>query len=297
MGMRVGFVGIGTMGRPMAMNLVRAGHRLTVHDVVPGAVRPLVDAGAVAADSAAQAARDAEVVVTMLPASMHVEEAYFGPAGVLEAIGPGTVVVDMSTIDPGTARRVAAAVAERGGVALDAPVSGSSVGAEAGTLTIMCGGDAEALARVRPLLEAMGRNIVHCGGSGMGQAVKLCNNLVAGAAVAAVGEAFALASSLGVEPQVLYDVMSTSSGNCWALQTRPPVPGLVDAAPSNVGFAPGFMVDLMLKDLGLVLTAAGDSGLALDVAGAARDAYAAASERGLGRLDFSAVYRSIKGEA
>lgn len=294
--MRVGFIGLGTMGRPMALNLLRAGHQLTVFDLAPAAVDRLVAAGAAAARSPREAASDREVVVTMLPASRHVEAAMFGDQGVVAGVARGAVVVDMSTIDPGTTKRVAAALAARGAAMLDAPVSGSSAGAEQATLTIMAGGEAEVLERVRPLLEAMGSNVIHCGPTGMGEAVKLCNNLVAGATVAAVGEAFALAERLGCDPQVLFDVMSKSSGNCWALQTRPPVAGLVASAPAERDFAPGFMVDLMHKDLGLVMAAASELKVPLAMAAAAQQLYALASARGYGTSDFSAVFKVMETE-
>ncbi|GAC1457740.1 MAG: 3-hydroxyisobutyrate dehydrogenase [Candidatus Limnocylindrales bacterium] len=294
MAKRIGFVGLGVMGRPMALNLVKAGHALTVFDLDPAAIAALVNAGAHAAPSAREAARGQEVVVTMLPASRHVEAAYRGPDGVLSGLRPGMVVIDMSTIDPGTSRRIAGEVGATGAAMLDAPVSGSSTGAAEGTLTIMVGGDAAHLEAQRDLLEAMGRTIIHCGVTGMGEAVKLCNQLVAGASVAAVAEAFALGARLGADPTVLFDVMSRSSGNCWALQTRPPVAGLVPTAPSEHDFAPGFMVDLMHKDLALIMAAASEVGLPLALAATAQQLYARASEQGYGRSDFSAVFKVLE---
>ena len=294
MAKRIGFVGLGVMGRPMALNLVKAGHQLTVFDLEPRAVEALVQAGARAAANAREAARNQEVVVSMLPASRHVEAAYLGPDGVIEGLAPNTVVIDMSTIDPSTTRRVAAEVTRKGARMLDAPVSGSSTGAAEGTLTIMVGGDEDVLRSQRDVLEAMGRNVIHCGPSGMGEAVKLCNNLVAGASMVAVAEAFALGQRLGADPRVLFDVLSKSSGNCWALQTRPPVAGLVPNAPSGNDFAPGFMVDLMHKDLGLVMAAASELRLPLLVAAAAQQLYALASQAGHGRSDFSAVFKVME---
>lgn len=294
MAKRVAFVGLGVMGRPMALNLVRAGHRLAVFDLDPEGVAVLEAAGATPAASARDAGQSAEVVISMLPASRHVEAAMHGPDGIIAGLEPGTVVIDMSTIDPGTTRRIAAEVAARGCRWLDAPVSGSSAGARDGTLTIMVGGDAEVLAGQRDLLQVMGSNVIHCGGTGVGEAVKLCNNLIAGASMVAVAEAFALGAGLGVDPRVLFDVMSRSSGNCWALQTRPPVPGLVVTAPAENDFAPGFMVELMDKDLGLVLAAGSEVRLPLAVAAAAREAYAEAGRQGLGQADFSAVFKVIR---
>ncbi len=295
--MRVGFVGLGTMGRPMALNLVRAGHQLRVFDVVQAGVEALVAAGATPASSAREVCSGSEVVVTMLPASRHVEAVMFGDDGVVAGLASGMTVIDMSTIDPGTTRRVAAAVEACGCTMLDAPVSGSSTGAEQGTLTIMVGGPTEVLERYRPLLDVMGRNVIHCGGTGMGEAVKLCNNLVAGATVAAVAEAFALGARLGCDPQVLHDVMSKSSASCWALQTRPPVPGLVADAPADRDFAPGFMVDLMHKDLGLVMAAASELRLPLSVAATAQQLYALASQEGYGQRDFSAVFKVLEADS
>ena len=294
MAKRVGFIGLGVMGRPMALNLVRAGHRLTVFDLDPTAIDALVQAGARAAGTAREAAGDREVVITMLPAPRHVEAAYRGPDGVIEGLVPNTVVIDMSTIDPGTSRRIADVVDRTGARMLDAPVSGSSTGAADGTLTIMVGGDAAVLESQRDILEAMGRTIIHCGANGMGEAVKLCNQLVAGASMVAVAEAFALGQRLGADPRILFEVMAKSSGNCWALQTRPPIPGLVPTAPSGHDFAPGFMVDLMHKDLALVMAAAAELRLPLAVAAAAEQLYAQASQGGHGRSDFSAVYTVIE---
>jgi len=298
MARRVGFVGLGVMGGPMALNLAKAGHALTVFDLDPGAIRVLVAAGARAATNAREAASGQDVVVTMLPASRHVEAAYRGPDGVIAGLAPGMVVIDMSTIDPGTSRRIAGEVAATGASMLDAPVSGSSTGAAEGTLTIMVGGDEADLESQRDLLGAMGRTIIHCGAAGMGEAVKLCNQLVAGASVVAVAEAFALGERLGADPKVLFDVMSKSSGNCWALQTRPPVAGLVPTAPSERDFAPGFMVDLMHKDLTLIMAAASELRLPLALAAAAQQLYALASQQGHGRSDFSAVFKVMeRGEA
>lgn len=294
MAKRVGFVGLGVMGRPMALNLLKAGHQLTVFDIETRAVEALVRAGARAGRTAREAAQDQEVVVSMLPASRHVEAAYLGPDGVVAGLAPNTVVIDMSTIDPGTSRRVAGEVSRKGAQMLDAPVSGSSTGAAEGTLTIMVGGDAEVLRSQRDVLLAMGHNVIHCGASGIGAAVKLCNNLVAGASMVAVAEAFALGQRLGADPRILFDVMSKSSANCWALQTRPPVAGLVPSAPSSQDFAPGFMVDLMHKDLGLVLAAASELRLPLAVAAAAQQLYALASQGGHGRSDFSAVFKVME---
>jgi 3-hydroxyisobutyrate dehydrogenase len=288
-GKQIGFVGLGTMGRPMAINLIRAGHRLTVYDLEPAGVQALVTQGAVAASSSRQAAESAEVVISVLPASQHVLEAMLGPDGVVAGLRSGSTVIDMSTIDPGTTRRVAKAVTAKGAHMLDAPVSGSSAGAEAGTLTIMVGGEAAVLEAQRDVLGAMGSNIIHCGPIGMGETVKLCNNLIVGTTMAAIGEAFALGRAAGADPKVLFDVIGKSTGNSWALQNRPPVAGLVPNAPVNEDFKPGFMIDLMHKDLGLIMAAGAEFKVPLPLTAVALELYALARAQGLGRKDMSAV--------
>lgn len=289
----VGFIGVGTMGRPMAMNLLRAGYELTVYDVVPDAARSLTDEGARLAGSPREAAAAGEVVVSMLPASRHVVAAMFGADGALEGLRPGATLIDMSTIDPGTTKRVAGAAAEKGARMLDAPVSGSSTGATDGTLTIMVGGDPAVFQEMRDLLGTMGSNVIHCGPVGMGETVKLANNLVAGISMVAVAEAFTLGVRAGADPQVLFDVMSKSSGNCWTLQTRAPVPGVVANSPASNDFAPGFMTDLMHKDLGLALAAGDDFGVPLAMTALARQLYTMTSAQGNGRKDFSAVAKLL----
>lgn len=215
------------------------------------------------------------------------------PDGVVAGLRAGATVIDMSTIDPATTRRLAAAVEAKGAKMLDAPVSGSSAAATDGTLTIMVGGPEAALEAERDLLQVMGSNIIHCGPNGMGELVKLCNNLVAGISVVAVAEAFALGLRAGADPKIIFDVMSKSTGNCWALQKRTPVAGIVDGVPANEGFAPGFMVDLMHKDLGLVMAAAAELRLPLAVTAVAQQMYALASTQGHGREDFSAVFKVL----
>lgn len=289
----IGFIGVGTMGRPMATNLLRAGYDLTVYDVVPEAAQGLANQGARLAGSPREAAAAGEVVVSMLPASRHVVAAMFGPDGAIEGLRPGATLIDMSTIDPGTTRRVAAAAEAKGARMLDAPVSGSSTGATDATLTIMVGGDATVFAEMQDLLGAMGSNVIHCGPVGMGETVKLANNLVAGISMIAVAEAFTLATKAGADPRVLFDVMSKSSGNCWTLQTRAPVPGVVANSPASNDFAPGFMTDLMHKDLGLALAAGDDFGVPLALTALARQLYTMTSARGDGRKDFSAVARLL----
>ena len=294
MGKKIGFIGLGTMGQPMASNLLDAGHALQVYDVDPSRMQPLEAKGAEPAGSARQAATGADVVISMLPASRHVLDAMLGPGGVVEGLRTGATVIDMSTVDPGTTRRVAEAVTGRGCTMLDAPVSGSSIGARNRTLTIMVGGDPEVLEVHRDLLGAMGTNVVYCGPIGMGETVKLANNMLAGTSMVAVAEAFALGIRSGADPRVLMNVISKSTGNCWMLR-RAPVPGLVAEAPVNDGFAPGFMVDLMRKDLGLALDAGAELGLPLALTAMTHQLYALASRHGYGRLDMSAVAKLLEG--
>ena len=289
MAQRIGFIGVGTMGKPMATNLVKAGHQLTVFDVNPQALEELAQLGAEPAGSAAAAVAGSEVAITMVPSSPHVEAAVLGPNGVLEGLKPGRILIDMSTIDPLVTRKVAAAAAERGIRMLDAPVSGSLPKAVDGTLTIMVGGPKEAFDECLPILQCMGENIFHVGDVGMGETVKLCNNLIAAISQIAVSEAFAIGVAAGADPKVLHQVISRSSGDCWVIRTRPPHPGLVENAPVDQDWAPGFMTDLMLKDVGLALSLARGVGATSLLGGLAQQLYAAASQSGHGRDDFSSV--------
>jgi betaine-aldehyde dehydrogenase len=294
MGKTVGFIGLGTMGLPMASNLISAGHGLRVFDVDGDRVRLMEERGAQPCGSAQEAASGSDVVITMLPASRHVLAALLGHEGAVHGLRPGATVIEMSTVDPATSRRVAEAVAARGASMLDAPVSGGSIGARDATLTIMVGGDPAVLDAQRDLLRALGSRVVHCGPVGMGETVKLANNLLAGTSTIAVAEAFALGMRGGADPEVLREVIETSSGNCWALRNVP-VPGLFPEAPVNHGFAPGFMVDLMHKDLGLALGAGSELGLPLTLTAVAHQLYGLASRHGHGRLDMSAVAKLLEG--
>jgi 3-hydroxyisobutyrate dehydrogenase len=236
----------------------------------------------------------AELVITMLPSSSHVDAAYSGDGGVLAAAGKGTLCVDMSTIDPAVSRRVAAAAAERGLRFIDAPVSGGVTGATDGTLAIMVGGAAADVATARPALEAMGTNVIHVGAVGSGEVVKLCNNLIAGVSAVAVSEAFRIAQGFGVDPKVVTEVISKSSGNTWVMERAHPVPGLVARAASTNDYEPGFMTDLMCKDVGLAVEAARALRIPVFVAPAAQQVYRLASSHGLGRRDFTSVYSFLK---
>lgn len=292
--MNVGFIGTGTMGRPMLANLLKTGFTVVAYDVAPAALEAAVKLGAKAGASAADAAKQGEVVVTIVPSSSHVEAAYLGRGGVLEGIAAGRLCIDMSTIDPGTSRRVAEAVRARGARFIDAPVSGGVTGATAGTLAIMVGGEAKDVEEARPVLAAMGTNIIHVGPVGSGEVAKLCNNLIAGVAMVAVSEAFRIAEGFGVDPRVLTDVISKSSGSTWAMQHGHPVPGMVDQAASSRDYEPGFMTDLMAKDLGLAVAAARELRVPVFVAPAAQQLLRLASSHGLGRKDFSSVYQLLR---
>src|SRR5213594_2931500 len=291
--MKIGFIGTGAMGRPMLANLVKKGHTVSAYDVAEPALDGAVRAGAARAASTAAAARDAELVITMLPSSSHAESAYLGAGGVLEAVARGRLCVDMSTIDPSVSRRIANAVTARGARFLDAPVSGGVPRAEDGTLAITVGGDARDFEEARPVLAAMGANIIHVGPVGSGEVAKLCNNLIAGVAAVAVSEAFRIAEGFGVDPKILTDVISKSSGNTWVMEHMHPLPGMVAKAPANRDYAPGFMTDLMTKDLGLAVSAARDLRVPVFVAPAAQQVLRLASSHGLGRKDFSVVYRFL----
>ncbi len=288
----IGFIGLGNMGAPMAANLVRAGHAVRGYDMTEAPRAALAALGGIAAAGVGDAVADAEVVVTMLPAGQHVRAVL---ADVLDAAPHGALLIDCSTIDVTTARDLHDAAARRGFPMLDAPVSGGVAGASAGTLTFMVGGEAANLERGRPVLEAMGRTVVHAGGAGAGQAAKLCNNLLLGITMVAVGEAFALADKLGLSAQALFDVSSKSSGQCWALTSYCPVPGPVPASPANRDYQPGFATALMLKDLTLATEAAASAG-APDVLGRhARTAYERLAALGLGDRDFSVVADALLG--
>jgi 3-hydroxyisobutyrate dehydrogenase len=286
----IGFVGTGTMGQPMVSNLVKKGFAVVAYDVVPAALDAAARLGAVRAKSAAEAATQGELVITMLPSSSHVETAYLGPAGLAEGAPRGRLCVDMSTIDPGTSRRVAAVLRQRGLRFLDAPVSGAVPRAVEGTLTIMVGGEARDLEEARPALSALGSAIIHVGPAGAGEVAKLCNNLIAGVAMVAVSEAFRIAEGFGVDPKVLTQVIAKSSGHTWVMEHGHPVPGIVEKAASNREYAPGFMTDLMAKDLGLAVNAARELRVPVMVAPAAQQLLRLASSHGYGRKDFSSVY-------
>ncbi|MBO6635978.1 3-hydroxyisobutyrate dehydrogenase [Parvibaculum sp.] len=292
----IGFIGLGNMGGPMARNLLKAGHALKVFDLSAAAVDGLVEAGATKAASASDAAADVEFVVTMLPAGEHVRTVYLGDGGLLASAAKGTLFIDSSTIDIPSARETIAAAEKAGMMMLDAPVSGGVGGAEAGTLTFMVGGAAEAFAKAKPILEKMGKNIFHAGAAGNGQVAKVCNNMILGISMIGVSEAFVLGEKLGLDAQTLFDISSTASGQCWSMTSYCPVPGPVPASPANRNYKPGFTAGMMLKDLRLAQDAAKTARSPIPLGAQAAQLYALMEAAGEDNIDFSGVIRLIRGE-
>ncbi len=283
---KIGFIGLGNMGGPMSANLVKHGHEVRGFDLAASA-----KAGVLGMENARAAVHGADVIITMLPAGRHVVSVY---TDVLGAAAAGALFIDSSTIDVESSRRAHALAEAAGVLSLDAPVSGGTGGAAAGTLTFMAGGSEAAFAKAQPILSAMGRKIVHCGGAGAGQAAKICNNMILGISMIAVSEAFVLGEKLGLSHQALFDVASTSSGQCWSLTTYCPVPGPVPASPANQGYQPGFAVALMLKDLRLAQEAAGAAGVDTELGRQAAAIYGAFEDAGQGGMDFSAIINAIR---
>ena len=293
---KIGFIGLGNMGLPMARNLLAEDHALKVFDLVDAAVAEAVGAGAEAAASAAEAASGVEVVISMVPAGKHVKAVYLGDDGVIASADAGTLFVDCSTIDVATAREVNQAAADAGFQMLDAPVSGGVGGAEAGTLTFMVGGAEDAFAMAQPLLQIMGGNIIHAGGAGNGEAAKICNNMMLAISMIGSSEIFALGRRLGLEDQTLFDVASTSSARCWSIDTYCPVPGPVPGSPANRDYAGGFAAALMLKDVLLSQDAARDVGLETPLGAHAAALYTKFVENDENNLDFSAIFKMLNGD-
>ncbi len=292
---KIAFIGLGNMGGPMSANLVKAGHAVTGFDLVPAALQSFTRAGGQSAESAAAAVADAEVVVTMLPAGPHVRRAYTGEGGILAAAKSGALLIDSSTIDVESARAVANAASERGFEMVDAPVSGGVAGAAGATLTFMVGGTAAGFERAKPILEKMGKTIVHAGAAGNGQAAKICNNMMLAVAMIGVCEGFQLAEKLGLDIQKLFDISSKSSGQSWAMTSYCPVPGPVPTAPSNRDYQAGFTADMMLKDLKLAQQAAQAAGAVTPMGAEAAALYQLLASTGLGAKDFSVMFRFLKG--
>lgn len=292
---RIGFIGLGNMGLPMAQNLVKAGHQVEGVDLNPAAIEKLKASGGASVETAKIAAARCDVVITMLPAGKHVREVYLGVGGIVENANPGTLLIDCSTIDVETAREVATAAEAKGLLMLDAPVSGGVGGAAAGTLTFMVGGSAQAFTRASSILDKMGKTIVHAGGAGTGQAAKICNNMILGISMIAVSEAFVLAEKLGLDHQKLFDISSKSSGQCWSMTTYCPVPGPVPTSPANRDYQPGFTAAMMLKDLRLAQDAAKAAGAKTELGADAERIYSAYASSGEADRDFSGIIRFIRG--
>jgi 3-hydroxyisobutyrate dehydrogenase len=292
----IAFIGLGNMGGPMAQNLIKAGHSVIGVDMSAEAVERLIAAGGQAAEDSGAAAAQADIIVTMLPSGREVNEIYLGPDGIIAHALPGSLLIDSSTIDVDTARNVAASAEAKGLLMVDAPVSGGVGGAQAGTLTFMVGGGDQAFEKALPILEVMGKTIVHAGGSGNGQAAKICNNMVLGISMIAVSEAFVLAEKLGLDAQKLFDISSKSSGQCWSMTSYCPVPGPVPTSPANREYQAGFTANMMLKDLKLAQEAARGARAATPLGAGAAAIYQQYVDGGEGGRDFSGIIRFLRGE-
>ena len=287
----IAFIGLGNMGGPMAANLVKGGHKVVAFDLVASSRDQAKADGAAIAESTVAAVKGAEIVVTMLPAGRHVLSVW---NEVVPVMAKGALIIDCSTIDVESAKQSHALASKHGIGSVDAPVSGGTGGAKGATLTFMCGGEEKAFAVAWPVLEKMGKKIVHCGGAGAGQAAKICNNMILGISMIAVSEAFALAEKLGLSHQALFEVASTSSGQCWSLTSYCPVPGPVPASPANNDYKPGFASALMLKDLTLAQDAATAAGAATPLGKHAQEIYKAFDAAGNGGVDFSGIIRHVR---
>ena len=293
---KITFIGLGNMGGPMAGNLVKAGHEVTVFDLSKDAVAALVSEGAKTADTAHEAANGAECVITMLPAGQHVEAVYLGDDGLLAKLPAGTLVIDSSTIAPETARGVAEVARAKDIPFLDAPVSGGVGGAKAGTLTCICGGSEEAFNKDKPILDALGKNIFHAGDHGSGQVAKICNNMLLAILMSGTSEALALGVKNGLDPAVLSEIMKQSSGGNWALNVYNPWPGVMEGVPASRNYEGGFLVNLMTKDLGLAFDNAVKNQASIPMGSLARNLFQLHAGQGNGNLDFSSIQRLYKPE-
>ncbi len=291
---KIGFIGLGNMGLPMALNLIKGGHRVAGIDLNAEAVARLKEGGGEAGKDAAALAMDSDVIVTMLPAGKQVREIYLGVDGIIAKSKPGTLLIDSSTIDVESARAVAAEAEKNGVLMVDAPVSGGVGGAQGGTLTFMVGGSDKSFEKAKPILELMGKTIVHAGAAGAGQAAKICNNMILGISMIAVSEAFVLAEKLGLDKQKLFDISSKSSGQCWSMTTYCPVPGPVPTSPANRDYAAGFTAAMMLKDLKLSQDASASSGAKTPMGAAATKLYEIYAESGESGRDFSGIIQFIR---
>ncbi len=291
----VAFIGLGNMGLPMALNLVKAGHAVAGFDLSADALKKLREAGGTVANSVAEAVANVDAVITMLPAGKHVESVYTGEGGILSAASSGAILIDSSTIDVDTARRVGAAAQAAGFQMVDAPVSGGVGGATAGTLTFMVGGETAAFEAAKPYLDIMGKNIFHAGGSGNGQVAKICNNMLLGISMIGTCEAFLLGEKLGLDAQTLFDISSTASGQCWSMTSYCPMPGPVPTSPANNAYQPGFAAAMMLKDLVLAQDASVSADADTPMGKRATELYTLMQEKGHGNMDFSGIINMLRG--
>ncbi len=290
----IGFIGLGHMGLPMALNLIKAGHCIAGFDLQPSTLEQLAADGGRVATNVQDAARDADIVITMLQTGQQVKQVALGDAGFLATLKQGALFIDCSTIDVNSSRELHQAAGDRGVLAVDAPVSGGVAGAKAATLTFMIGGVEDAFLCAKPILAAMGKKIIHAGAAGSGQAAKICNNMILGISMIAVSEAFVLAETLGLTPQKLFEVVSNASGQCWVMNSYVPVPGVLENVPANRQYEPGFTVAMMLKDLCLSQSVAETSGVTLPMAERATEMYQQFSDEGQANLDFSAIIKAKK---
>ncbi len=288
---KVGFIGVGNMGGPMAVNLVNAQHAVQVYDLVPELSAKVGEAGAEVKSSAADAAQDVDILISMLPASQHVESLYLGDDGLLQSLPKSTLVIDCSTISPETARRVNEVATEQGISMIDAPVSGGVGGAQAGTLTFIVGGTTEAFNAAEPVLSAMGKNLFHAGDAGAGQVAKICNNMLLSVLMTGTAEALQLGVDSGLDPAVLSEIMRKSSGGNWSLEVYNPYPGVMENVPASNNYDGGFLVDLMIKDLGLAMETAQTEGASTPMGSLARNLYLNMRKQGYGRKDFSSIQK------
>lgn len=293
---KIGFIGLGNMGGPMAANLAKAGFAVTATDLSIGAIDRAVEAGCARGETIAATVGEADIVVSMLPAGAHVRSVYLEDYGVLAHARAGALLIDSSTIDVESARAVSKAAADKGFAMVDAPVSGGVAAASGGVLTFMVGGEADAFDRARPALEAMGKNIFHAGAAGNGQVAKICNNMLLGSTMIATCEAFNLAERLGLDAQTFFDISSTASGQSWSMTSYCPAPGPVPAAPSNNDYKPGFAAAMMLKDMRLAQEAAHAARAPTPIGAQAEALYALMEAAGKDDLDFSGVMKLIAGK-
>lgn len=296
MSLSIGFIGLGNMGGPMAANLVKAGHQVKVFDLNRTVVNLLAENGAIAADDAKHCATDVDVLISMLPASKHVKSLYLGDTGLVHILAKSTLVIDCSTIDAASARDVGAELSEHGIDFVDAPVSGGVAGATAGTLTFIVGGGDEQFAKAQPVLADMGKNIFHAGDIGAGQVAKICNNMLLSILMAGTSEAIQMGINNGLDAKVLSDIMTASSGRNWTLELYNPCPSVMATAPASNDYKPGFMVDLMAKDLGLAMEAAQQSNSVTPMGSMAKNLYTMLQHQGAGSEDFSAIFKLFSKE-